>query len=255
MSEFEGRGVPLTPEALAEACDRLRVNEAAIWTILKVETRGCGFLADRRPQILFERHLFHHETNGRFDVSHPEISDEDRGGYGRGGAPQYERLEAAIGCDRRAALRSTSWGIGQVLGRNAELVGFADVEPMVREMVGSEAAQLRGMHGHIAATGLDRALRDRRWADFARGYNGKNFAVNAYDVKLRDAFEHYSVNGMPDVRLRAAQVMLMYAGCDPGPVDGLPGRRTTAAIGRFQQSAGLPATGALDERTLERLGV
>ena len=254
-SDFVGTGSPLSVSALAAACDALHVNAPAIWSVLKVETRGCGFLASRRPQILFERHVFHLETNGRFDLSHPEVSDPEPGGYGAGGAHQYDRLAEALALDRRAALRSASWGIGQVMGRNAQLVGFADVEEMVRDMMESEDAQLRGMYGFIQATGLDRALQACRWADFARGYNGKNYAVNGYDTKLHDAFEHYSVNGTPDIRLRAAQVMLMYAGCDPGPVDGLPGRRTRDATVRFQQQADLPPTGELDAATLAALGV
>jgi peptidoglycan hydrolase-like protein with peptidoglycan-binding domain len=111
------------------------------------------------------------------------------------------------------------------------------------------------MQGYIVATGLDRALRDHRWADFARGYNGKNYAVNAYDTKLHDAFQHYTLNGVPDIGLRAAQLKLTYEGCNPGPVDGLPGMRTRQATERFQQREGLRVTGDLDPRTLSRLGV
>jgi hypothetical protein len=255
MSEFEGAGNPLTSASVAEVRERLHVNEVAIWTVIKVETSGCGFLVNRRPQILFERHIFHYETNGRFDLTHPQISDADPGGYGAGGVHQYDRLAEALACDRRAALRSASWGIGQVLGRNAELVGFADVESMVREMMASEGAQLLAMQGYIVATGLDQALRDGRWADFARGYNGKNYAANAYDTKLHDAFQHYTLNGVPDIGLRAAQLKLMYAGCNPGPVDGLQGVRTRQATERFQQREGLPVTGNLDAPTLARLGL
>ena len=36
------------------------------------------------------------------------------------GKYQYERLAAAMVLNRRAALRSASWGIGQVMGFHAE---------------------------------------------------------------------------------------------------------------------------------------
>jgi hypothetical protein len=36
---------------------------------------------------------------------------------------------------------------------------------------------------------LLRALRSKDWPGFARGCNGKNYAINRYDVKLR---EHYT---------------------------------------------------------------
>jgi hypothetical protein len=35
--------------------------------VLTVETLGSGFLPDRRPRILFERHFFPSETKGAFD--------------------------------------------------------------------------------------------------------------------------------------------------------------------------------------------
>jgi hypothetical protein len=34
-------------------------------------------------------------------------------------------------------------------------------------------------------------LREKRWADFARGYNGERFAENQYDVKLKAAYDKY----------------------------------------------------------------
>jgi N-acetylmuramidase/Putative peptidoglycan binding domain len=251
--DFAGTGVPLSVERLADACDRLRVRLPEIWAVLKVETSGCGFLADRRPQILFERHVFHHETLGRFDVTAPEVSDDHPGGYGAGGAHQYDRLQQAIALDRSAALRSASWGIGQVMGRNAQIVGFTDIETMVREMMVSEDTQLDAMLGYVVATGLDRAMQQRDWTAFARGYNGKNFAENAYDQKLHDAFVGYFSNGTPDVRIRAGQMHLRYAGFDPGPIDGAFGNRTRDALRQFQTARGLPSSGSFDDGTMAAL--
>src|SRR5207249_7391313 len=92
MSEpFRGTALPLDQEGLAEVIDRMRVGAAELWAVLDIETRGCGFLPDRRPVILFERHIFSRETNHRFDTPHPHISNRQRGGYGADGAHQYER--------------------------------------------------------------------------------------------------------------------------------------------------------------------
>lgn len=44
-------------------------------------------------------------------------------------------------------------------------------------------------------------------------------------------------------------------GRDPGPVDGVPGPRTRAALAAFQADAGLPATGLADRATLARLAL
>src|SRR5207342_3941345 len=93
-------------------------------------------------------------------------------GYGAGGAHQYDRLAEAIPLDRTAALASASWGLGQVLGSNFEVGGFASVEDMVDKMVQSERHQLLGMFRFIDGNNLGRHLKNRDWLKFALGYNG-----------------------------------------------------------------------------------
>jgi hypothetical protein len=161
----------------------LGVSAPEVWTVLAVETSGCGFLPDRRPQILFERHIFHRLTAGRFDDG--DISDPSPGGYGPRGAAQYDRLGRAIAKDRAAALQSASWGLGQIMGMNFSRAGFETVEEMVAAMVESENQQLLAMMNFLRATGLAASLKTHNWASFARGYNGPNFAINRYDIRLR----------------------------------------------------------------------
>jgi hypothetical protein len=56
-----------------------------------------------------------------------------------------------------------------------------------------------------------------------------------------------------DWRLGQAQELLKAAGFDPGPIDGVLGPQTRAALSRYQASQGLPVTGALDEATRQAL--
>jgi len=112
---FAGAARPLHSDGLTAAARHDGVDPAALWTVVVVETSGCGFLPDRRPCILFERHIFSTRTGRRFDAAHPGISGS-AGGYGQPGAHQHERLEEAIACDQRAALESASWGLGQIWG-------------------------------------------------------------------------------------------------------------------------------------------
>jgi lipoprotein-anchoring transpeptidase ErfK/SrfK len=63
--------------------------------------------------------------------------------------------------------------------------------------------------------------------------------------------------GTLDARARrglATQVALDRAGFSPGELDAAPGGNTTRALRAFQQSAGLPATGELDAKTVAQLG-
>jgi hypothetical protein len=251
--EFSGPAQPLSAEGLAAAADRVGADVPTIWAVLKVETSGCGFLTDRRPQILFERHWFHRGTSGAFAAVAPDLCDPAAGGYGPGGAAQYDRLDRAIALDRRAALRSASWGIGQVMGFHAEALGYRDVEAMVGAMVESEDAQLATMSAFIVDKRLGRALQHRDWRAFARGYNGQGFEKNRYDEKLAEEHARLVSLGLPDLRVRSTQMRLMFRGFNPGPIDGEIGSRTRRALKLFQGKAGLAVSGEIDDETLAAL--
>src|SRR5688572_2845500 len=124
---FSGPATPLDEVAIADAAKKLGCEVAAVRAVVDVESRG-GFLPDKRPKILFERHYFSRLTKGKFDAGHPDISNGKWGGYGAGGAHQYDRLGRAIALDRDAALRSASWGLFQIMGDHCKSLGYADAE-------------------------------------------------------------------------------------------------------------------------------
>jgi len=252
-SIFRGTALPLDTDGLRHVLDILAVKAPELWAVLTVETRGCGFLSDRRPAILFERHIFSRETNHKFDALNSGISNPHAGGYGASGAHQYERLDAALAMDRRAALRSTSWGIGQLMGFNAEIAGYRDVETMVADMQVSENQQLLGMAGEISHNKLDRALRNHDWPMFARGYNGPAYARNSYDKRLSDVYQKYASGSLPDLTIRSAQIYLTFLGYHPGPVDGIMGRFTRSALNSFQSEYNLPLDDQVDDDLLAHL--
>jgi hypothetical protein len=255
MPDFTNRGTPISAAGLKTAGDAVGVGAAEIWTIMAVETSGCGFLADRRPKILFERHIFSRLTQRRFDATHPDISDPTAGGYGAGGAHQYDRLAVAIGLDRNAALQSASWGLGQIMGENHTAAGFPSVDAMVDAMVDSEDNQLGAMAKFLTAGNAAARLRQHDWTGFARIYNGPNFAINEYDKKLADHFTRYAAGPLPDLRVRTAQVYLTYRQFNPGGIDGVLGRNTTNAVKAFQATVPLPQTGVIDDALLAALAV
>jgi len=249
---FTGLAAPLSRQGLDGVLDFLGIEAADIWAVLAVETKGCGFLADRRPLILFERHVFHRRTQGRFDDGHPSISASTPGGY-LGGAREYLRLEEALALDPAAALESASWGIGQIMGFNAAAAGFADTESMVTAMIEREDAQLTAMAGFLRANGLHAPLARHDWAAFARGYNGPDFAKNQYDSRLAAAFAALSRGPLPDLTVRQTQVLLMFLGIDTGAIDGVVGKRTRSGIRAFREQAGLPPSDQIDDRFLAAL--
>jgi hypothetical protein len=253
MPAFTGTGKPLSESGLAQAAGTLGVGLPALWAVMTVETRGCGFLADRRPQILFERHVFHRRTSGRHSATAPEVSAPTAGGYGATGSHQYDRLEQAIALDRKAALESASWGLGQVMGFNAGIAGHSSVENMVKAMCESEDAQFQAMVNFILSKQLAGYLQASNWAKFAFYYNGEEFQKNKYDEKLALAHARFDSGPLPSLSVRSAQLYLAYLGYAPGTVDGWFGARTQKALIRFQQIEGLPVTGLVDESVLAAL--
>ncbi len=55
--------------------------------------------------------------------------------------------------------------------------------------------------------------------------------------------------------VRKVQETLRDKGYDPGPIDGVMGSQTRAAISQYQKSENLPVTGHLDGATAGKLGV
>jgi len=55
--------------------------------------------------------------------------------------------------------------------------------------------------------------------------------------------------------VRAAQQALRDQGYNPGPIDGVMGPRTSAAVRDYQAKEGLTASGQLDDATMDKLGV
>ncbi|WP_084609458.1 N-acetylmuramidase domain-containing protein [Archangium violaceum] len=252
MTRFTGAATPLTAQGIQACADKLSVHPAEIWAVLQIETRGCGYFADRRPAILFERHVFSRRTHGRFDAQAADISNPRAGGYASGPA-EYPRLERAMALDEQAALESASWGLGQVMGYHAAELGYGSVEQFVSRMMASEDEQLAAMAAFIQHHGLAQALRDHDWAAFAHGYNGAGYAKNEYDKKLAAAWRRLSTHAPPDLGVREGQLLLTFLGFEPGTVDGAFGARTKAALNRFQGEHHLPLTSGFDPATLEAL--
>lgn len=183
---------------LVAAAKQLGVPLASIKAVNAVESNGSGFLPDGRVSILFERHVFYARlpTHGVDPAPHalrfPGIVNPKRGGYA-GGAAEHARLATAAQVCRAAALESASWGAFQIMGFHWQALGYESVEAFVASQQESEGAQLAAFVKFIEADpALHKALTGRKWAVFARGYNGPAYAENLYDVKLARAYERFA---------------------------------------------------------------
>ena len=182
----------LTPADFAAAAQLLGCRVSVIRAFAEKESPRSGFDADRRPTILFERHVFRRNTGGMFDKVAPELSNPQPGGYGKESA-QYPKLAKAVELNRIGALKACSWGRFQILGENHTLAGFLSVEDMVQAFVtGGEAAHLEAFVRFIRSQPrLHRAVVEGDAKTMARIYNGPNYAANSYDTDLAELIAKY----------------------------------------------------------------
>ena len=186
----------LTDEDYRRAAATLGCEVAAIRAVADVESGGrTGFLSDGRPEILFESHVFSKLTGGEHDAAHPDISTARWTRNYVGGAGEHNRLGRAMQLDREAALKSASWGKFQILGMNYSRAGSRTVNEFVEAQKQSEKEHLDAFVNFILSHDLSDELRDRRWADFARTYNGPRYAENRFDQKMAEAYARYAQPG------------------------------------------------------------
>ncbi len=193
---------------LREAATRLGLPLATVYAVNEIESRGRGFLDNGKPVVLFERHIMYRQLTARphdqfrtlvlkrtadeLAVLHPNIVSPTPGGY-VGGNGEHQRLTKARQIDDSAALESTSWGAFQIMGFHWRRLGHNSVQAFVASMETNESQQFRAFVTFLQTDNeLHRALRAGRWADFARIYNGPQYARSRYHLRLKEAFERYS---------------------------------------------------------------
>jgi hypothetical protein len=189
--------IHLKQSDIEDAASQLDVPVAAVMAISEVETRGSGFLDDGRPVILFERHVFYRllkeagEDADMLALRYPNIINPKRGGYA-GGAAEHSRLRTAMEINQLLAPQAASWGRYQIMGFHWYALGYEGPEAFVAAMCTSEAEHLAAFIRFIEADGpLHKALKGKKWADFAKIYNGPAYKDNAYDTKLQRAYARY----------------------------------------------------------------
>lgn len=278
---FKGKARRLEAMDIGRLAQTIGCGEDHLRAVLEVETRGGGFDVHGRPKMLFEPHVFYRNLSG----ADREAAVNAGLAYRRWGEKpyprdSYPRLERAMEINSEAALRSASWGLGQILGENYHMAGYPSAKAMVDAFLDDEAVHLAAMVEFIVSAGLDDDLRREDWRGFARGYNGAGYAKHGYHVKLKAAFDKwrkipdtpfdldrsapvlnppddpvFATRGRPlsigmkgpDVRM--LQQILSGLGYHAGAIDGDFGKRTRESVMAFQSENDLVTDGAVGELT------
>ena len=183
----------LTEKDYLDAASKLGVPVAAVKAVSSVESSGNGFLADGRPKILFERHIFKKRLIAKgIDTSKipSGICSSTPGGY-LGGADEHERLDTAAKYDRDCALESASWGSFQVMGYHWKTLGYPTLQAFINDQY-KAAGQLDTFVRFIKADPrLVKALKAKDWTSFASIYNGPAYSKNSYHTKMASAYKQF----------------------------------------------------------------
>jgi hypothetical protein len=142
-----------------------------------------------------------------------------------------------------------------------EAPGQAQEKPKEKDAFGKAGNATAGaMHkaGEATEKGLGAAGKGIGTAVEHTG-RGVKTAAKATAGAMEDSGEAIAnfFDGKPgdEDRVREVQRALQEKGYDAGPVDGIVGPKTRSGVKQFQRAENLPATGKLDEKTAERLGV
>jgi hypothetical protein len=177
----------VTDDDIATLATRLGCSVKQLKAVAKVESGGSAFDRFGRPKILFERHLFHRFTGGRFGQT--AWSNPKGGGYNE---DSWDKLTRAACQDVGSAFAAVSWGKFQVLGMHWDVLGYPSALEMAYTTVTSEAAHYEMLARFIEVNKLTGALKalstdPERNIAFASRYNGPAFRKFSYHSKLAQA--------------------------------------------------------------------
>ena len=260
------------------------MDAAALLAIISVECGGKIFAnidGKLEPVIRFEGHYFYRLLpKSKRNIAVTKGLAHRRSGHIKNSRFQKSRwrfLNKCILLDRDAALQSTSWGVGQVMGSHWRWLGYASVDAMISGVRKGIGGQTELMVRFIKKAKLVRFIDEQDWAGFARSYNGPGYRQNKYDLKIAKAYKHYvrleNVGNVVKLRIRksnrnsfstlrlgdvgeAVRTLqsdlrncgyLLFVDGDFGPV-------TRRAVIAFQKSHDLFADGIVGPRTYEMIG-
>ena len=169
------------------------IESAVLKAIIDVESLGSGFYPKDSPfeykcKVRFEPDYFQ-----KFSLSRPFFLPASVTVEAAKKDPKYTgrvAYEKALVQSPSSAIKATSFGIGQIMGFNYELVGYNSLTDFSIAMEESEYNQLEAMIKFIVNNkSLLVAAQQRDFEMIAKFYNGRDYKQRNYDVKLMQAYE------------------------------------------------------------------
>lgn len=190
----------LTEDDFKQAAEELGVDVPTIKAVINIEAGAGhqGFHAPGQPIVNFDLTMFRRAAArqginlNKYKKSNRVVFNRpDSRKYGSYQAAQHERLKSAMSIDSIAAIDGTFWGMFQIGGFNWKKCGAASRGEFIERMCKSEHEQLELFVNFIKINDMDKYLRKKDWAGFARRYNGPFYARRGYHTRLAKAYKKY----------------------------------------------------------------
>ena len=201
---------PDVAASIDRICARHGRPSAPLRAVVRKETNGIPFGTNGRPRALFEKAKFYQliEPSRREEAVHLGIALEEWNPHVYGDQPNtaatYALLERAAAFDRKAAWDSTSFGVGQIMGFNAVLVGYPDAEAMCRAFASIDA-QSEAVFRFMDRKGIIDLLIRGNFVRAAVLLNGRREAEHGYHQELERLYrEEVAASGGKVGRLALA---------------------------------------------------
>lgn len=270
----QGKAELRTPDAIRKVAELHQCEPAVIDAILRVEANGKGF--DHNKLVII-RPEAHKVAENPLLTAAQKIRARKLG-FTTQPRARRGQLENDVNWDfvdrmakefgEEAAYWPVSFGAPQIMGFNYRMAGYDSIKKMVLDFADSEDAQIEAMGRFLKAAGLTPALKNKRWKQIARFYNGPAYAENDYDSKL-ERFYASSAEGKNAVaevardddviefgdrgdKVKTVQQRLRDLGFS-SDADGDFGQETKDAVCAFQRRHGLTVDGRVDVLTSKAL--
>ncbi len=182
----------LTREELNGLAESIDIDYASLMAFISVESGGKGFI-NGRIVIQFEPAWFKKKApfapSGLWSLNKVENQDKE-----------YKAFSDAFHKNANAAMQSTSWGLGQIMGYHYARLGYKTVDDMVNAFKLSEYQQVKGIVKFIQTDPrLLKAIQTKNWHLVATYYNGggyKELAIKygrePYNISMAKAYQKYA---------------------------------------------------------------
>lgn len=188
---YIGAAKALEPGDIDRVAHDIGVEPRMLRAIVKIEAPRGPLDAQGRVTALYEPHIAYRMSNSstRSRLVAAKIA------YAKWGLikypkSSYDRIDmcSKIASEELAA-DATSWGMGQIMGFNAQSCGYLDAVSMVKAFAADAENQVAGMGAYILNnSALLRAIIRRDFDAIAEYWNGAAYRKHNYQGRLKSAY-------------------------------------------------------------------